>query len=236
LIDPPYRPLRELKFAWTDELGGLPVTAETRAALERVARQLEGVGCRVERAGPRPFDVEQAWRTYGDILGGEAGATLPAPVRLLAGFMGRFLRGDAPIIRAVQRGIAINLTRYMAALDRRDAISAELEAFLAPRDAWLCPVACGPAFTHRKSAPYLTSGEPIDIDGRPVSYWSSSLGHTTVFNLTGNPVVVLPVGRSNDGLPIGVQVVGRRWHDLELLAVAQQLSLVTGAFVGPPGY
>jgi amidase len=236
LVDPPDRPLRELKIAWTDDLGGLPVTAATRAALERVATQLERLGCQVERAAPRRFDIGQVWQTYGDILGGEAGAAFPAPVRQFAGFMGRFLHRDTPVIRAVQRGMAINLPRYMAALARRDAIIGDLEAFLATRDAWLCPVASGPAFTHRKPAPYLTSGKRIDVDGRSVSYWTGSLGHTSVFNLIGSPVVVLPLGQSDGGLPIGVQVVGRRWHDMELLAVAQQLSSVTGAFARPPGY
>lgn len=236
LEDPPARPLCELKIAWTDDLGGLPVTAATRAVIERLATRLENLGSQVERGDPPRFDVEQAWQTYGDILGGEAGAALPAPVRYVAGFTGRFLHRNAPMIRAVQRGMAISLPRYMAALARRDAIIACLEAFLATRDAWLCPVACGPAFTHRKPAPYLTSGKPIDVDGRAVSYWSGTLGHTSLFNLTGSPVVVLPLGQSDDGLPIGVQVVGRRWHDMELLAVARQLSLVTGAFARPPGY
>jgi amidase len=54
--------------------------------------------------------------------------------------------------------------------------------------------------------------------------------------MTGNPVVVLPAGSSKDGLPIGIQVVGRRWQDMELLAVAEALTQVTGEFRRPPGY
>lgn len=236
LTSPPARPLRDLRIAWTDQLGGVPVAATTRAALERVAVRLEAVGCSVERAAPCQFNTEQSWRTYGDILGGEAGAGLSAAVRMSAGLIARFLHRDAPIIRAVQRGVAIDLKGYMAALVRRDALIADLEAFLALRDAWLCPVASGPAFTHRRPAPYLRSGESIDVDGTPVSYWTGTLGHTAVFNLTGNPVVVLPIGPSAEGLPIGIQVVGRRWHDLELLDVAHQLSAVTGPFARPLGY
>ena len=59
--------------------------------------------------------------------------------------------------------------------------------------------------------------------------------HTGLFNLTGNPAIVLPLARSHEGLPIGVQLVGRRWSDMTLLAVAAQLTQVTGRFEPPPG-
>jgi amidase len=68
------------------------------------------------------------------------------------------------------------------------------------------------------------------------SYFAASISYTTRFNMTGNPVVVLPVGRSREGLPIGIQVVGRRWKDMELLAVAEALTEVTKPFQRPPEY
>jgi amidase len=49
------------------------------------------------------------------------------------------------------------------------------------------------------------------------------LAYTSPFNLTGNPVVVLPLGRSAEGLPLGVQVVARRWDDMRALAVAEAI-------------
>ena len=53
---------------------------------------------------------------------------------------------------------------------------------------------------------------------------------------TGHPAVVLPYQRDRDGLPIGVQMVGKRWDESRLLAMAKALSEVTGAFQRPPGY
>ncbi|MDJ0570053.1 MAG: amidase family protein [Pleurocapsa sp. MO_192.B19] len=55
-----------------------------------------------------------------------------------------------------------------------------------------------------------------------------------LFNLTGHPVVVIPIGQTKNGLPIGVQIVGKRWQDLELLAIAQKLTEVTGKLKLPP--
>jgi amidase len=56
------------------------------------------------------------------------------------------------------------------------------------------------------------------------------------FNATGHPAVVLPFARSSDGLPIGLQVVGRRWSDASLLALVARLAMVIGPFTKPPDY
>ena len=64
----------------------------------------------------------------------------------------------------------------------------------------------------------------------------ATTAYTSIFNPTGNPAVVLPLVSSNGKLPIGVQVVGQRWRDMVLLAVAEALTEVTGGFQPPPGY
>jgi amidase len=74
------------------------------------------------------------------------------------------------------------------------------------------------------------------VDGQPVPYRLGGTGYTSPFNLTGHPVVVLPLARSAEGLPIGVQVVGQRWSEMKLLAIAEQLTELTGPFQRPPGY
>jgi amidase len=66
-------------------------------------------------------------------------------------------------------------------------------------------------------------------------YWMVS-AHSTIFNYTGHPAVVLPYKLDRDGLPIGIKIVGNRWDDARLLAIAKTLSAVTGEFRRPPGY
>ncbi len=60
--------------------------------------------------------------------------------------------------------------------------------------------------------------------------------HGTMFNYTGHPAVVLPYTLDRSGLPIGIQLVGKRWSESRLLAMAKALTEVTGAFRRPPGY
>ena len=102
-------------------------------------------------------------------------------------------------------------------------------------DAWLCPVAPGSAFTHRPMRNPLL-GASLEVDDQKLPYWVWSITYTAVFNLTGNPTVVLPLARSQTGLPIGIQLVGRRWRDMKLLSLAQKLVEVTGSFQRPSGY
>ena len=76
----------------------------------------------------------------------------------------------------------------------------------------------------------------VDVDDRKVPYFLATTAYTCVFNLTGHPVVVVPLAKTKDGMPIGVQIVGRRWSEPALLALAQKVALITGPFRAPPGY
>jgi amidase len=70
------------------------------------------------------------------------------------------------------------------------------------------------------------------VDGEEMNYWRQ-IGFTGPFNLTGHPVVVIPIGRDPDGLPIGIQIVGRRWEDERVLAIAAILAEAAGRFEPP---
>jgi amidase len=121
------------------------------------------------------------------------------------------------------------LAQYLEALHRRDQSIIAWEQFFDKWDILLCPPCMTTAF------PHCETGAPLRVDGREVVYWLVN-AHTTLFNYSGHPAVVLPYRRDRDGLPIGVQIVGKRWHDSRLLGIAQALSDVTGAFQRPPGY
>lgn len=226
----PPRSLSECRFAWTDDFGGVPVTAETRAALGALAEKLKAKGCHVERASPAGFDYDSALETFGEVMGAEGGVQTSALLLLLSRLSFRLLFGGSPWARGVVRGQKLNMRRYAAALTRRDAFITQMEAFLSGWDGWLCPVASVPAFTHRRKGRRLSVGE------ERLSYSLALGSYTTVFNLTGSPVIVLPVERPVDGLPMGVQLVGGLWKDMELLDTAELLTEVTGEFQRPPSY
>jgi len=104
----------------------------------------------------------------------------------------------------------------------RGRVLAEMEAF----PVLLCPAAAVPAFRHGERS--------WEIEGRTVKYldaWS----YTEWFNLLGTPGAVVPVGQSREGLPIGVQIVGRPWEEEVVLALASEVERECGGFRKPPG-
>lgn len=120
-----------------------------------------------------------------------------------------------------------SLDAYLLALHKRDAFIADWEQFFTKWDALLCPAGW-------ITAPLQTETETI-VDGEVIPK-GQGIHPANVFPLTGHPTVVIPLTKDRDGLPIGIQVVGRRWHDERLLAIAQVLSEVTSGFQRPTGY
>lgn len=228
-------PLRDLRFAWCEQFGSVPVNSDIRRALEKLANELAAQGCKVEQLSPPGFNIDLAWQTWGELMGAMVSPGLNFIVRLLARWVGWAIYWQTPIYRSIERAMFTDMRRWARLLTQRDDLAAALENFLQHWDAWLVPVACTPAFTHRRSSVYYPS-PPIQVDKRLAPYWTATLSYTTPFNLTGSPVAVLPLGRTPQGLPIGVQVVGRRWRDMALLSVAERLSEISGPFRAPPGY
>ena len=229
LEEPPPRPLPSFRFCWSTRFGGETPSRETVQALTSLADRLRAVGCKVEERTPDGFDFDAAWETWGEIVIAERVVTQGDAARERVEKLGSSL-GDLPVARGAAKGARASIADYMMALTRRDRLIAALERFFAGCDAWLCPVSYGPAIGH------VPFGTPVDVDGRKVPYFLATTAFTCPFNLTGHPALVLPLSIAQEGLPIGLQVVGRRWSEPGLLNLARTLSLLTGPFRAPPRY
>jgi amidase len=198
-------PAREIRIAFAPMIGGFPVSGAIRGALESVANQLESVGAVVEEAKLPPLDLTDDLKQAGALIPKIASAFSPGP--------------DNP---------KASLAEYLTALDRRDRSIAAWEAFFEDWDALLCPPAMTTAF------PHTTPGSALEVDGREEQYFSLG-AHGTLFNYSGHPAVVMPSGMMDNGLPIGVQLVGRWWSEARLVGIAKTLTELTGGFRRPPG-
>jgi amidase len=200
IVELPHLAFKDLRIAWAPTFPGVPVGASTRDALHRVASEVERLGARVEEKLPGASFAELA----------KARAYLSRAVRLAFEPPSE----DEPVP---------SLAEYYTALHTRDAFIIEWEAFFASWDALLCPVAMRTAF------PHCPTDTPLEVDGEQVNYWRV-IGHCAPFNFTGHPVVVVPIGHDEDGLPIGMQIVGRRWSEERLLAIAALIAGATTSF------
>ena len=217
---PSDREIRNLRVGYFEDDGRTPVTSETRAALRTAAEALRSAGFQIEPF--RPAGLEEARELWKKFFVKVAGMLI-APM-----FKGHE-NDRSPILRQFLEWSAAEpeLTgdSLLDAWFRRDAARARFLAQMRKYPILLCPAAAIPAFCHGE--------REWQIEGRKVNYldaWS----YTEWFNLLGNPAAVVPVGCSAEGLPIGVQIVGRPWQEEQVLAVASMLERECGAWRVPP--
>jgi Asp-tRNA(Asn)/Glu-tRNA(Gln) amidotransferase A subunit family amidase len=212
--------LRGLGVMWYAEDGVAPVTRATREAVRNAARALTDAGLEViER---RPQKLERAHELWFVWLG--QGGT-PGIVAMYDGkedLMG-------PLVRELKRGALTNeptLGQFLKAWFRRDGLRSSLLGEMQDHPIILAPVASVPAFRHEHEGDF-------DVEGQTVSY-VKAFSYSQAFNLVGFPSAVVPCGRSPEGLPIGVQVVGRPFEEQTVLAVAEVLEQALGGYQRPP--
>lgn len=220
--------LSGLRIAWADGFGGVPVAAEIRTAIRDFARRLESAGVRVRRAEPADFPYEMAWETWGAFVGAQGGYERSNFMRSLGEFFTRSAVANTPMQRRIVGPITV--PRYMEAMRNQDECIERLESFLEDHDAWIVPVASTTAFPHveptRSYGDFSVYDTPLDVDGLAVPYYVATQSYTTVFSLTESPVVTISVGKDGKGAPIGIQIVGRRFADHELVEIAALLDRV----------
>ena len=218
LVAPSRSSTSPLGFAWTDDFGGTPLDLDSRRSMQALADALVRSGLRVEHCAGANLDYDEAWWTAGVCLGAINTLFQSSAVRWVRRLISPvLLRAGArhPLRRGLFVGSSLDGRQVRAALEARLRIIDQVETFLGTWDAWICPVFPTPAFSHRRMQ------APIDVDGRRMSQLDANLLHCVIFNLTGHPVVTIPIGSSSEGLPIGVQLIGRRWQEMALLDVAK---------------
>ncbi len=236
---PEGKSLKELRIAWSDDFR-VTVALDIKTAFRRAIGKLtEGVAV-VENWSPPSFDWTAAQKLYYQIAAYNfryaQPITLNAARKSLTFIWREATQGEQSLrklgnpTQVLKEMFTPTLQGYFSALTERDRLTAQIDQALKPWDVWLIPVAATPAFTHRPA------WSAIDIDGVSYPHAVANGAYTMPFNLSGHPVVVIPIGQTQAGLPIGMQIVGKRWCEMELLAIAQELDRVVGDFQHPVGY
>jgi aspartyl-tRNA(Asn)/glutamyl-tRNA(Gln) amidotransferase subunit A len=195
--------LKGLRVAYSERLGIAPaVDPEVSAATARAARAFRELGCRVdtiEPTWPNPYD---AWRTifFGGI------ATRLSPYR------DRRDEIDPGLRDIIDEAMGMGPTTFVQAWFDRLGWWEHARALFAKYDLLLTPTVACPALPI--GADYVT-----EIAGIPVPRFAGSV-FTFAFNLTGQPAASVPCGFTRAGLPVGLQIVGRRFADGTVLRAA----------------
>lgn len=211
-----------VRIGWMEQAGDVPVEPPIQEAVRAAARSLETMGFPVE---PFSFRILGRSTRLWSFFFKELPAT--AMKDIFAGNEARLHWSGVELVQQAMDRPEPSGKQVLENLVARDKLRAQLV-----REMERCPVllwpACGVvAFPHRKREWQTPKGA--------ISY-DEAMMPLTPANTLGLPAMVIPFQMTADGLPVGVQLVGRPWDEELLLAVAIRLEEARGPFPPPPGY
>jgi aspartyl-tRNA(Asn)/glutamyl-tRNA(Gln) amidotransferase subunit A len=208
-----------LRIAWSPNLGYATVEPAVLDATARAARRFEELGCRVEEVDPGLENPDDIWAKLW--ASGSAALHLDDLDRIRD-------KIDPGRIGFIEYGGTLNGPEVAALQIRRNAYYQAMRTFMERYDLLLTPTLGRTAFTAGDNGPAELCGRPLatPMDWTPFCH---------PFNLTGQPAATVPCGFDADGLPIGLQIVGR-WHDdaAVLRAAAAFEAVAPWAHLRPP--
>lgn len=211
LPPPRRRDASEYRVGVWFEAPDAPVDAGYLALLRRAADELARAGAKVEERHP-PVDFGEQRDLFNQLIVAAISPSAPDEVAdALAGSHRSWLRGD----------------------EKRAALRATWADWFESYDALLCPVLLTPAIRHDTDGDFMT--RTVEINGHEEPYlkqvwWCGAIG------VVGLPSAVPPIGRTPDGVPVGVQVVTAYLLDREAIHLAGIIGALCGGYDVPPGF
>jgi amidase len=233
LPKPRHENLKDFRVLLLDAHPLFPTGAAVRGTLERFADRLTKAGVAVTRSSPLMPDLGFMARTYLSLLYSIFGADVPAEtyaqVRNVAAAIAE---GADDLDARTTRGLVLSHRDWIVADRMRTGLAARLRTLFRQFDVIVCPVLSTPAFPHDHSD---FRSRRLDVDGVSQRY-AHQIVWAGVATLTGQPATALPLERTDQGLPVGAQIVGPYLEDRTPLAFAALAEREFGGFVPPPDF
>lgn len=209
----------QISIAYFEDDGITPVTPETRQAVQSAVAALRSQGFRVQPF--RPEGLEEARHLWWKFFM-QCGEMFLAP--MIHGQADKLSPTFLNFLELARSRPPLSAQELLHAWAECDLLRRKMLAQMQQFSILLCPVCSIPAFRHGERS--------WIVEGQSVAYLDA-MRYTQWFNLLAMPAAVVPVSRSSEGLPIGVQIAGRPYDDEAVLAVAAAIEQDFG-FVPPP--
>lgn len=196
--------LKGLKVAWSPDLGYAVVDPEVLEATSAAVGTFETMGCTVEAANP---EARNPGRTFAAIW------AVTYASRYLDKLEEWRDQMNPRLVELIERGKDISAMDYARVAVGREEYCEQIQPFFEKYDLLLTPTTAVPSFELDK----FEVTEIAGVKGSPVLDWTPA---TYPFNLTGQPAASVPCGWTDEGLPVGLQIVGRRFDDVTVLRAA----------------
>jgi len=200
--------LEGLRFAYAPELGGAEPDAAVRGAVDHAVETLRQHGARIEDVGPVIAPLRPAFEALWIAGFARRLRTIPSE---------RWDELDPGFRRLAEQGLGVDVAVVLAAEAARAALGRDFLALYRRHDLLLTPTmphAAPPANTAYHSLGY--------------DRWRDSVPFTLPFNLTGQPAASIPCGITEEGLPVGLQVVGPKYAERKILEACLAIEAALG--------
>jgi amidase len=220
--------LADYKIAWVDGWPGFENSLETKNLIKEFIKLIDEKGGHTKNVLPGSDLHERSLSVYRKLSFQMILQDVPWFFKPLV--MGSLKRGFLKGMKEVHWKFKDSLLDYSQLMGQRANIIKEWEEFFEEFDLLICPSGNGPAF------PRCKIGTPISFSGKTMKYLAYVWPYNACFNASGHPSMSLPLGIGNGGLPVGVQIVGPDWSEINMLSFAKLISEFTHGFVKPEGY
>jgi len=211
-----------------------PTASEIKAALGELADRLGKLGCTVLRQAAGMPNLAVTTRTYQELLAAFFSADRTPSERLRDEAAASALSPENQGLGAAWlRGTTMSHVAWLNTSRLREGLRARWNALLATVDVILCPAMPTVAFPHDHTSSW--EERRLDVDGTKVLY-SNQVAWAALATTNGFPATTMPIGRTQDGLPIGAQIIGGYLQDRTTIAFAGLLEREFGGFARPPGF
>lgn len=197
-----------VRMAWRPLLGNSLLAGDVRAACEAALGVFEELGARIVSVEDELDNAEPTWR----ILQQSNWA-----VRFAKDVEDNEAAMDPSLVEGVRAGLAYTGRDLQRAMYRRTRFYRDVQAWFDD-----CDLVVTPTIARTPLGADHGALEPISIDGADAGDMRQSwCPYLNLFNLTGNPAISIPCGWTEEGLPVGLQIVGRWHHDAAVLGAAR---------------
>ena len=227
----PPKSLRGLRIAvWLEEASA-PVDEQVKTRIEAAARALGKAGAKLDFKARPAFDALHAHAVYSTLLQANMAARRADYGDLVAA-RERLQAGDQSEHAKALRASTASFKEYFDANQQREQLRWAWHDFFGKHDLLLLPITATTAFTHDHSEP--APARTMTVNGQAVPYFAQLFwaGLATASYL---PSTIAPVGLSDQGLPVGMQIVGPEMADYSTIWLAGQLARLIGGYRSPPG-
>jgi amidase len=231
LPPPRHDRIRDFRVLVLDEHPFIATSAAVRAGVNRVADALVAGGARVERHSPLLPDLAEAATLYAQLLFSGSVARFPIDeYEQLRSRAAALSADDQSLDAARLRGMVLSHRDWIEVNNRRELHRHGWRQLFDEFDAVACPITPTPAFPHDHNPDLLD--RLLDIDGVEHPYFDQ-LVWAGLATMPGLPATAIPTGRSTEGLPVGVQLIGPTHEDRTPLRLAELLEEHLGGFRPP---